>query len=49
MVWKRLVGLKPVEALTLGKPGIVGLTKPLMITDRLFGFDFDVGLLIVAI
>lgn len=49
MVWKRLVGLKPVEALTLGKPGIIGLTKPLMIAGRLSVFDFDVGLLIVAI
>jgi len=42
------VGLKLLDPLVPGKsPGIVGLTKPLIIVDRLSGFDFDAGLLII--
>jgi hypothetical protein len=42
----RAVGLKFTGDLVPGKLGIVGLTKPLIIVDRLSGFDFDAGLLI---
>lgn len=40
-------GLKLTGDLFPGKSGIVGLTKPLIIVDRLSGFDLDAGLLIL--
>jgi len=42
----RAVGLKSTGDLVPGKLGMVGLTKPLMIVDRLSGLDLDAGLLI---
>ena len=45
----RAVGLKFTGDLVPGKLGILGLTKPLIMVDRLSGLDLDAGLLIFII